>query len=222
MKLAAIVTIYNQDKGLLHNVLSYIEYVDRLLIFDNNSNPINDETNFATLKDNPKVEYVSFNENKGISVALNYALSRYHDYDYILTMDQDSYFEKNEFKKYINYVSNCDSIMSSRTAIFAPSLSVSQDSPLIDFPWRVITSGNIVNVKIAQSIGGYDEKLFIDEVDHDFCFSIKENGYDIVRLNFVHMKHHLGAYKTYNIMGRKVHTTNHSEIRRYYMVRLGK
>ena len=35
---------------------------------------------------------------------------------------------------------------------------------------RLITSGNIINVKNALAIGGFNEELFIDEVDYDICY----------------------------------------------------
>lgn len=33
-----------------------------------------------------------------------------------------------------------------------------------------ITSGSILNVTIAKQLGSFDENLFIDEVDSEFCY----------------------------------------------------
>ena len=39
-----------------------------------------------------------------------------------------------------------------------------------------MTSGNLLNLKIAEKIGDFEEKLFIDEVDHDYCYRIRRKA----------------------------------------------
>lgn len=40
-----------------------------------------------------------------------------------------------------------------------------------------ITSGNIINISIALSCGGFDENLFIDSVDEEFCIRCQKYGF---------------------------------------------
>ena len=40
----------------------------------------------------------------------------------------------------------------------------------------VITSGNIINLSLYKNIEGFNEELFVDFVDFDLCYQIKEKG----------------------------------------------
>ena len=75
-----------------------------------------------------------------------------------------------------------------------------------------MTSGNILNVEKALSINGFDENLFIDEVDHEFCFRTTENRYTILQDYRIAINHTLGI-KT------KKGITLYAPIRLYYMIR---
>ena len=85
----------------------------------------------------------------------------------------------------------------------------------IDFVDRCLCSSNIVSVKIWHSVGGFNEKLFIDEVDHDFCFRIRRTGYLIVQNNDIIFHHKIGDMKL-TLLPRP---NNHSDFRLYYIYR---
>ena len=52
-----------------------------------------------------------------------------------------------------------------------------------------MTSGNLLNLKAYQAVKGFKDWMFIDCVDIDICMNLRVHGYDIVRLNYVEMKH---------------------------------
>ena len=56
----------------------------------------------------------------------------------------------------------------------------------------LITSGSLINTSIFSEIGGYNEKLFIDEVDHEYCYRIKMLGYSVLQLENILLNHTLG------------------------------
>jgi rhamnosyltransferase len=82
-----------------------------------------------------------------------------------------------------------------------------------------ITSGNIVKTEIFEKVGLFDENLFIDYVNHEFCLRIRKHGYKIFSIQSVYLLHRLGDQKHGNFLGKNVTYTNHSSIRRYYITR---
>ena len=59
-----------------------------------------------------------------------------------------------------------------------------------------ITSGSMTNLKIWKDLGGFDDWLFIDLIDNDYCKKIKLNNYRIVRVNTVLMNQEFGEIKS--------------------------
>ena len=74
-------------------------------------------------------------------------------------------------------------------------------------------------LKAFEEVGYFDEKLFIDFVDYDFCFRIKEKGLDIVEVADAILYHRIGDTKSGRFFFKKVSATNHSPTRRYYITR---
>lgn len=214
---AAVVILYNPSIEDIKNMNSYIYNVSKVYVVDNSG--IKSDLSCLECKD--KIEYIFNGENFGIAKALNIAcrLAIQDGYTYLLTMDQDSSFGS-DFPQYLNEVENvvCDDI-----AIYSPwhktNLKQQKIKDNLDYPLDVMMSGNIINLKHARSINFFDERLFIDGVDRDFCLRLKIAGYRIARLNSVEMEHSLGNIKYKRILGRNILITNHNYIRRYYIAR---
>lgn len=94
-KYAGVVVLYQPKDNVWDNIQSYLEEIDLLYVMDN-SLDVNSIV-VEKIKQNEKCSYFSMNGNKGLAVALNEGchLAKKDGYDYILTMDQDSVFEKN-------------------------------------------------------------------------------------------------------------------------------
>jgi rhamnosyltransferase len=88
--------------------------------------------------------------------------------------------------------------------------------------WRslraTITSGALVRVAVFDRVGLFDERLFIDGVDHDFCLRCRRAGLLVVEGRPV-LEHALGAVTTHSWLGRTIACTNHAPTRRYYITR---
>ena len=92
MKILAIVVTYFPEKDLLlNNVNAFINEVDHVLIWENTPESERIQHRFVQ---HEKVEYCGDGINS-ISHALNFGwkYAKDHDYDYLLTMDQDSQWE---------------------------------------------------------------------------------------------------------------------------------
>ncbi len=78
-----------------------------------------------------------------------------------------------------------------------------------------LTSGSLIKTESFKKIGFFDEKLFIDQVDNDYCYRLKKAGYKTKIAQNILFLHKLGNSK------KKLWfiITNHSPIRRYYLAR---
>ena len=178
----------------------------------------NSETSDQHLEqlDTDRVEILSKGTNLGIAKALNMALSqaKTDGFKWILTMDQDSFFEPKQFTEFLrNFAQAIDSELSLYAPLHNPKFLSKRDSVEDKEVLIVMSSANIVNIDKALSIGGYDEALFIDEVDHDFCLRLKKRGYCIVQNQNCYVQHSLGCVDA--SLGMK----HYASERLYYMLR---
>ncbi|MGL6099621.1 MAG: glycosyltransferase family 2 protein [Fusobacteriaceae bacterium] len=219
-KIAGVVVLYHPEEDLKININSYLSKIEKLWIIDNTPN--NQKFNLFEM-DNPKIVYKNFNENMGIAYALNFAAKQAFEenFEWLLTMDQDSKFQNGSLEELIKTLkikSNEKNI-----GIISPYhyLEGIENNELNDIFLKetVMTSGNLVNLEILNLNGYFLDKLFIDEVDHEYCYRLKAHGYKVYQNNRSVLKHNLGEIKIYNILGFKVVVTNHSWIRHYYMAR---
>ena len=87
-------------------------------------------------------------------------------------------------------------------------------------PTVVITSGSLVNAIDYQALGGVDESLFIDYVDHDFCLRAVIAGFHIIICADANLYHAIGKAVMRRLpMGRFWFSSGHSSSRRYTISR---
>lgn len=218
-KIAGSIILYNPNLDeVINNIYSYLDYIDKLFIIDNTERNAEDKnfSNFfgSNIKSN-KFYYVAFNENLGVGKALNLAIEKSIDdgYDYLLTLDQDSHFNYNSFTKLFRLV----------------ELKGKDDNILLYAPKNInniklnlaITSGNLVNVKAAATIGGYREDFFIDHIDHEFCLKGQKKGFRIELVDGFELIHSLGEIREIKFFFLKWYIQYHSLLRFYYYSRNG-
>lgn len=212
------VVLYNPLENVKDNILSYLDLLDKLYVVDNSVN----QDNQYLLPSSNKIVYINNKDNLGIAKALNIAFERAikDGYTWVLTMDQDSKFLDDNFEKLISSTKVCQN---DKVAIITPYQVIKTKRPKpkekIDYPLEVMTSGNMVRVSAYQKVGGFKDWLFIDCVDIEFCMNLCAHGFLIERHNDILLKHNLGDYKCYHILGHEIQCSNHNYIRRYYMTR---
>lgn len=218
IKLAAIVTLYNPTDQDISNINTYINDIDKLYIIDNTEG----KSNIDRIPINKKIEYHFDNDNVGVATALNIGAKKAisDGFDYLLTMDQDTSFNSGTLKILKEDLENIDM---SKIAILTPwhatKLKLSKPLKKYDLPDDVMTSANILNLKIWKELGGFKDWLFIDGIDIEYCLNVISHGYYILRNNSVCVEHNLGDL-FYKKVGRRLFLcTNHSAIRRYYIMR---
>ncbi len=217
MKLAGVVVLYNPDQKVINNINSCIDELDALYLVDNSS------ADNSTLFMYEKVEYIPLQKNTGIAHALNVGAKKAidHNFHYLLTMDQDSMFEKDALKNMKSIIDADDE--KDQVGIYSPfhKTAISEPVPeeLFTSPLVVMTSGNIINLDIYKCVEGFKEWMFIDCVDFEYGLNVRKHGYTIKQINTVFLDHELGDYEIKHVFNKKIFCDNHSALRRYYIVR---
>jgi rhamnosyltransferase len=83
----------------------------------------------------------------------------------------------------------------------------------------VITSGSLVEIDAWRRLGGFDEALFIDYVDNDFCLRAIAAGRTVAVSAGAVLEHRLGSRTRHEVLGHEVRPTHHSPLRHYYIAR---
>src|SRR5215213_7036452 len=101
MKVAAVVILYHPQESTLFNIKTYYDYVDKIFVFDNSETKSLIQDNLLKL---PKVVFHQNLNNEGIARRLNQAceMALKEQYDWLLTMDQDSNFPEDAISYYFN------------------------------------------------------------------------------------------------------------------------
>ena len=222
MKLAACVVLYNPDASVVDNIKTYASGVDEVFAVDNSDEPNASLLDRITaLGDN--VTIIPMHGNQGIAAALNRGLQEAsrRGYGYILTMDEDSYFTDDTLQRYKD---KAEALFSSDEKVIQVGIhnSGDKDDDLVvnnETPDWLITSGSIMRVEDSLAVGGFLEKLFIDEVDREFCYRAADSGYSFRRVLDLTMQHNLGSPIRGKIFGREFEAMGHSKIRKYYIFR---
>ena len=166
MNIAGVVILYHPDiQQLSDNIQTYLSGLKQLYVYDNSETKTPDIEE-VLFKLNPSIQYYYFNANEGIAKRLNQAMDQaaINQYDYLLTMDQDSSFKEGDFEKYKTLIqaSAFDNVAQFGVNC-QPDFTFPKEQPEVAL--TLITSGSILNLSLAKKVGSFNETLFIDFVD---------------------------------------------------------
>ena len=218
-RLAAVVVLYHPDSSVPDNIRSYLSSVDLLYIFDNS--PSESRSVVEEFKGFQNVQYVTNGKNVGLADALNTVARMALDdrFEYLLTMDQDSKVDPGMVEKLA---------AAGETEISAGIISplhIVEDDILPDisgdteYVLTAMTSGNLLKLDVFKKVGGFDGRLFIDYIDHEYCLRLYMNGYKVLRVNSAELLHKVGDLKKRRFIYFTVHPSYHSPQRWYYQTR---
>jgi rhamnosyltransferase len=80
-------------------------------------------------------------------------------------------------------------------------------------------SGSLIRADVFTSAGFFDEAMFIDYVDVDYCLRVQKNGFRILSVSGVVLGHELGTQESRNVLGRRISFRVHTAWRYYYIMR---
>ena len=220
MKLVGIIVAFNPNKCKFQfNIERLISEVDQILIYKNSEIKIESE---LKKRYSDKIIFLGDEKNVGIGEALNAGIlwSKNKNFTHILTLDQDSYFEKGHLFQFRKFIEN--DLDFKKVGVYIPNfinrgvIHISE----MNTPFEAsdgITSGSIIPISIFNFVDGFNNFLFIDGVDNEFCYRIKqEHGMKTVMYPTIHLIHELGDFKKSNF---GFYTINYSAFRTFYLVR---
>lgn len=220
-KVTAIFVTYQPDIALLQRAAtSMATQVEKLCIVDNGSR-CSDE--IKKLCSEHAWAFIPLGENLGIAAAYNIAFkwAESQGYCWVVTCDQDSVMPGGMISAYYAAAANLSG--SESLGIICPNFvnrSTGRQEYNIDAPTVVekcISSGSMTNVAAWKMVGGFDEAMFIDGVDFDFCKRLRKVGYGILLVPHICIEHEIGNATMHKILGHEFLVLNHSAFRKYYI-----
>lgn len=214
---AAGIVLFNPDPDFVRlNVKALLEDVSIVFLVDNSST--DNSACFSSFGN--QVVYIPNYSNKGIARALNQIMeaSQKAGADWVLTLDQDTEIPNQMASRLFNARPKNDENL----GIICPSfLEVNSGSHYCKagFVDECITSGSLTSVEAWSRTHGFDEWMFIDLVDYEFCDQLKSNGFLIYRTAQVEMRHSIGKTTVVRILGHEFRNMNHSAFRKFYQAR---
>ena len=232
MKVCAGIVLFQPDiERLKENINAIINYVEHIYMVDNCSENI--EEIRKCFAEEAKISFILNETNKGIAKALNQLCetAKENGFDYIVTLDQDSVAGVNMVDEMLPFVTE-------NTAIIAPFVKDDFEADeqkgndcVFEEITRCNTSGCLTNLKVWEEIGGFDERMFIDCVDFDYCTRALKMDKKVLRVNRAILHHRLGKAKEVRFfvffgkffgiekLKKPFYTYNHSPLRTYYYAR---
>ncbi len=223
MKVGALIVTFNPDINLLNkNIEAILPQVKEVIIVDNASKNIFD---IEQLVSNKSVNLIKNTSNLGIAAALNTGFQFFvkNDFDFCLTLDQDSVCPANMIKTYLQVFNTYSK--ENKIGIICPAINYVGWSNQNNYSESVIpvkacmTSASFTSIEAWKTVCGFDESYYIDFVDNEFCKKLKLTEYEILKVTDVILEHNLGVCKEICILGKKIKYSLHSPLRYYYMIR---
>jgi rhamnosyltransferase len=83
----------------------------------------------------------------------------------------------------------------------------------------LVTSGSLMELESWVTLGGFEEALFIDYVDIDYCLKAIRAGRQVAVAAAARLHHKLGARQAGRLLGKDFRPTYHAAFRHYFMAR---
>lgn len=196
-RVCSLTILYNPGQDTFDAVKSYSHLVDKAYLYDNSPQP--NEALCAQLAVLPNVEYVSGEGvNAGMGAPINRiaARAKAEGFDWLITFDQDSVAGEGMIQKMREFAASprcTPSIAFIGPMVHKGGLGLlgRLECPEVTYRNRIIQSGMMHRLSAMDEIGPYDERLFIDEVENEYCARARELGFDAVMLNNAPLLHQI-------------------------------
>ena len=171
--------------------------------------------------------------NTGLGTALNHGVStaKAEGYRWAVLFDQDTEPLEDMVRYFSNILSEHPTpekiaIIGSRFQDRNRESYVRSNSPKASdnsCSWRekrrVITSGSLISMEAYGAIGPFREDLFIDSIDHEYCYRARMKGWCVLQTTQTLVSHSVGNYKKYSLLGIEIWRSHHSAVRCFFITR---
>ncbi|MBE5790337.1 MAG: glycosyltransferase family 2 protein [Clostridiales bacterium] len=210
---------YNPDVDRLRkNIDSISQQVSAVVVFENGSTQQR-----YIVEEFPSVLFLRADRNIGIAGALNQLLrwGKNNDYEWMISLDQDSVCPDGYVENMQRYLQ-----VSMKIGIVAPVIIDRNIGIVGHRPQRqweevrtCITSGAFNSIEAWSAVSGYDESMFIDSVDFEYCYRLRKLGYKVIQIRKAQLLHEIGKSQKRRFLFWKVKVNGHCAFRKYYIAR---
>lgn len=206
--------MYNPTITELENIEAYAGsgLFDLIMIYDNSPEKIGYSFN------HPICRYKFQNENSGLAKPYNEMIvtAEKKGCDYLCIMDQDSSYKADEIRRMQRAIDSYPD--PSNVAAFCPIVLKSEvddyerQDEWVEAEW-CINSGTFLNIGFLGSHQiKYDEAVFLDGLDYDFCWTVREKKGAIMQYRDSLL------IQTFGYQTNKKPSVTHYSARRYYLI----
>jgi GT2 family glycosyltransferase len=216
--LGAIVT-YRPDADALGKVVAAaLGEVDHLVIVDNASTPASREVVNQALgswagsgaNSSRRFAVVENARNEGVAVAFNQAVAAGDPcgFEFVFLLDQDSLVRPGSVDRLVREYESLSKdyrVGALQSANREPGGRVPLDSRRRDFYARrggytgpssyqgllLLNSGALIPRAVFESVGGFDERYFVDFVDYEFSLRLARRGYSVFHVPEASVEHNV-------------------------------
>lgn len=237
----AIIVTYNPPPGLADRIRAVLEQVAAVVIVDNGSAQPLDLDGLHAF-DQERIHLRLLQKNIGLASALNHGIEQAARMgaSWTLLLDHDSCPQPGM----VQYMQAAiDAQRERQVAIAVPRIAYAHPEIRCRWPasargqrlWfhfvyaarmqapqpvdLAIGSGMLLNIDAWKQLGRFDDALFIDLVDTEFCLRARASDFDVIAVPDAVLTHALGNVCMRSLFGRPVFPTHHSAFRHYHLSR---
>jgi rhamnosyltransferase len=247
VRVTSITIAFNPDPArLAEQILALQGQVDEILVVDNRSEPPAEELvrrHCAGLdaKTSTRLRFLRLDENRGVAAGFNIGVREVTSggAQFVLLLDDDSVPAPDMVAKLLAAYRRCEAIPGAH-AIAAVGPRVNdrrnpREYPFIRLGWfynprlrcddpdgvvacdLLISSGSLIPMEALQRVGEFDEALFIDSVDLEWCSRARARQFALYGACGARLDHRLGDSR--RVFMNAVKLVVHPPRRVYYMTR---
>jgi rhamnosyltransferase len=223
-RVCAVVVTYNPHPTFIDNIAALGAQAGHIVVVDNGSSG-ETEQQLRELEARQDCTVIRNHQNLGIAAALNLGVNHAIGvgFDWVATFDQDSRISDGFISRMLETYQQAEH--PEKVALIAPTY-VDRESGVHQPLMRAsdgeilvtMTSGNMLPSSAILEVGAFDESLYMDYVDIEFCLRARQKGMLIIQSPAV-LFHSPGRLTHHRFFGFGFGTTNHSAERRYYITR---
>ena len=224
--MAGIVTFEPDIERLRQNIEKLSMQVKFLLVVDNGSTNKEEITKVCEKIKGIHIDVFYYKNNMGIAQALKHIMgsAKTKGFEWVLTLDQDSVIENGLIEQYLRAANEKDNQDVGMITCLIKDRNFQDKKYEFQNEWEktvpyCITSAAFTNVRRYDETSGYDEKFFIDCVDFDICYLLREAGYRIIRINYLGLIHEVGHGENRRFLWKKIVVYHQKPFRIYYLSR---
>jgi len=225
---SAVVVTYQPDVLVLDNLRRLLRQIPAVIVVDNGS--VGESAKVVEAAGNlAGIHLIRNGANLGIATALNVGIRHalQAGFRWVATFDQDStipdLYLADMFRAYnaSPAETKVGMIVPGKCSPQAtlPGPAIVAENSLYSYTLTAITSGSLVKAEAFPAAGLFDERLFIDFVDVDFCLRLREQGFRVLIAKAVTLAHELGDKQTCKRLGIRLSFRTHAVWRHYYIMR---